>query len=93
MRKIIFLSTLSLFFVSCLSVKAPNVYTGMTIDQFRKVAKHEELVQMSGGYTVFRVQYGMSGQETRFYYFRNGRLVEMNEGERKVDARIQIDKN
>ena len=91
MRFIFSTLILSVLFVSCLAVKAPAVYTGMSISEFLKTAKHEELVRMSDGITIYRVQYGMNGQETRFYYFRDGKLVEMNEGERKVDRRIRID--
>ena len=44
----------------------------MSISEFLKKAKHEELVRMSDGITIYRVQYGINGQETRFYYFQDG---------------------
>lgn len=93
MKKVISILVICFFYVSCLAVKAPAVYTGMSISDFLKTAKHEELVSMSGGITIYRVQYGYNGQEYRFYYFRDGKLYEMNEGVRKVDRRIQIDSN
>ena len=82
---------LVILMTSCLAIKAPLVYTGMTISQFIDVAKHEELVSMEGNLTVYRVMYGFSGEETRFYYFRNNVLVSINEGERKTDLRIKVD--
>ena len=91
MKKVFPILLIPLFLSSCLAVKAPVVYTGMRIEQFLKAAKHEELVDMQGDYAVYRVQYGFSGQETRFYYFRNGILQGINEGERAVDLRVKID--
>ena len=78
---------------SCLAVRAPQVYLGMSESEFRDKAKYEEIVEMTGDVTIYRVTYGAMGQEVRFYYFRNNKLINIDEGVRKTDARIRIDSN
>jgi hypothetical protein len=80
----------SLLFSSCYSVKAPQVVTGMTINEFTKEAKHEELVSLENGWTIYRVLYGYNAQNVKFYYFRDNKLVKIDEGRRAIDRRVEI---
>lgn len=78
---------------SCYANKAPTIRTGMTIEEFRKEAKYEELVTMDGEWMIYKVVYGFNADKTRFYYFQNNKLVKMDSGERATDYRIRIDTN
>ena len=37
--------------------------------------------------------YGLNAENTRFYYFKNNKLVKMDSGERATDYRVRIDTN
>jgi len=79
-----------MLFTSCVSIKAPQIMSGMTISQFRQEAKHEELVSMDNGWTVYRVFYGYHAQNVMFYYFYDNKLERMNQGQRDVDVRFRV---
>jgi hypothetical protein len=79
--------------VSCHSTKAPTIKTGMTVEEFQKEAKKEVLVRMDGEWMIYKVIYGFIANNTRFYYFKNNKLVKMDRGERATDYRIRIDTN
>ena len=66
---------------------------GMTVQDFTKIAKNAQLVEMSDGMTIYRVTHGFYADQHKFYYFRNNRLMQVNEGERKTDQRIRVDIN
>jgi hypothetical protein len=73
-----------------------NVYLGMTIPEFKKIAgKKVTLEAMETGYTVFRINdydaWTGSIIDTKFYYFdANGKLVKIDGGEFK-QKRYQIE--
>jgi len=93
MKKNILTVFIAILLVSCYSNKAPAIRTGMTIEEFQKKAKYEELVTMDGEWMVYKAIYGFNAENTRFYYFKNNKLVKMDSGERATDYRIRIDKN
>ncbi|KRB54702.1 hypothetical protein [Flavobacterium sp. Root186] len=106
MRKIKIFSIVSfcvLMLVGCMSGKrqieeiTSKVYIGMSLEDFNKVVKRKTLVAMKDGVTVYKVKRQVwydsdgSGADVRFFYFYEGKLTSVDEGERKVDRRIQID--
>jgi hypothetical protein len=84
---------IAIFFASCYATKSPGIRTGMSVEEFQKNSKFEELVTMDGDWMVYKVIYGWNGENTRFYYFKNNKLVKMDSGERAADYRIRIDTN
>jgi hypothetical protein len=93
MKKTIIVIFTAILLTSCYATKAPLIRTGMTIEEFQKKAKHEEVVKMDGEWMIYKVIYGWNGENTRFYYFKNNKLVKMDSGERATDYRIRIDTN
>ena len=83
----------TILLTSCYANRAPSITSGMTIKDFRKEAKYEELVTMDGEWMIYKVIYGFNAQNTRFYYFKNNKLVKMDSGQRKTDYRVRIDTN
>jgi hypothetical protein len=90
LQKFVVLSLILLLFTSCVSIKAPQIWSGMTVKEFIKEAKHEELVSMDSGWTIYRVFYGYHAQNLMFYYFYDNTLVKMNQGQRDVDVRVRV---
>ena len=84
MKKTIIGIFTAILLTSCYATKAPAIRTGMTIEEFEKKAKHEEIVTMDGDWTIYKVIYGFNAQNTRFYYFKNNKLVKMDSGQRKT---------
>lgn len=92
----------ALYLVSCASgkkqmVKLTNkVYIGMTIQEFNKVIPNKRLVEMTKEVTIYKVERRVwydsdgSGSDYKFFYFVDGKLSEMNEGEQPQE-RIQIE--
>ena len=76
-----------------------NVFIGMTIQEFSKVAKKKQVVLMNEQITVYKVNKGNwydsdgSGRDYRYFYFKNNKLVKIDKGQRAVDYRVKIDKN
>jgi len=93
MKKFILTILLSFFLISCYSTKAPIIMTGMSIETFLKNTKYEELVKLDGEWAIYKVKYGWNAENTRFYYFKNNKLVKMDSGQRATDYRIRIDTN
>ncbi len=93
MKKSILTIFTTILLISCYSNKAPTIKTGMTIEEFQNNTKHEELVSMDGEWMVYKLIYGFNAENTRFYYFKNNKLVNMDSGQRATDYRIRIDKN
>jgi hypothetical protein len=79
--------------ISCYSTKSPSISSGMSVEEFIKKAKYEELVTMDGEWTIYKVIYGFNAENVKFYYFKNNKLVKMDGGERATDYRIRIDTN
>jgi hypothetical protein len=90
LQKLVVLSLTLMLFISCVSIKAPQIWTGMTVREFINEAKYEELVSMDSGWTIYRVFYGASAQNVMFYYFYDNKLVKMNRGQRDVDVRVRV---
>ena len=90
LQKLVVLSLTLMLFISCVSIKAPQIWTGMTVREFINEAKYEELVSMDSGWTIYRVFYGYSAQNLMFYYFYDNKLVKMNRGQRDVDVRVRV---
>ena len=73
-----------------------KVYIGMSLQEFNKVIPSKRLVEMNKEVTIYKVERRVwydsdgSGSDFKFFYFRDGKLVEMNEGERPQE-RIQIE--
>lgn len=92
-------------FVSCggaeraMQKRLDKLYIGMTIPEFKKVMKDASTVYLSEDYSAFkvkksRVKYGYGYVfSTRFFYFQDGELWRIDEGERAVDYRIKVDKD
>jgi len=83
----------AILLTSCYAVQAPSIRLGLTVEEFEKRAKFEEIVTMDGEWIVYKVVYGFNAENTRFYYFKNNKLVKMDSGQRATDYRIRIDKN
>lgn len=107
MKKILKLLVISSLLIGCGGVNAKmnktldKVYTGMTIEEFKKTVQNETLVQMEENYSCYKVevQRAKFGQEggyrytTRFFYFKDNILFKIDEGERATDLKIIIQNN
>lgn len=89
--KYIVLLAISLSLSACYVKKAPTVQIGMSEEAFKAEAKNEELVEMNQYATIYKVRYGLNNYYLpKFYYFVNGKLVEVNEGETPL-KRYQVE--
>jgi len=98
---LIIILTLSLF--GCISGKnqmseiVSKVYIGMPISDFNKVVHKKRLVVMRKDVTIYKVErqvwYDSDGSNAdyKYFYFVDNLLSHLDEGERAVDYRIQID--
>ncbi|MDT0643795.1 hypothetical protein RM553_13210 [Zunongwangia sp. F363] len=68
----------AILLISCYSSKAPDVNIGMSVDDFRKSAKYEELVSQDSQWIVYMVKYGWGADRFGYYYFKNDKLVRMD---------------
>ena len=88
MKKLLFLFALS--FTSCAGTFAVNSYLGMSETEFKKTNFGERLVYAEKGVTAYKLQADKWwGTQYLFYYFSDGKLVEINEGVRQPDIIIQ----
>ena len=90
LQKLALLSLTLMLFSSCVSIKAPQISRGMTINEFINEAKYQELVSMDNGWTIYKVLYGYNAQNVMFYYFYDNKLMKMNQGQRDVDVRVRV---
>jgi hypothetical protein len=105
MKKIICLTFLSLLLQGCVSGKnqmqeiVSKVYIGMPLSEFNKIIPKKRLIIMRKDVTVYKVErqvwYDSDGSNAdfKYFYFVDNLLSHLDEGERAVDYRIQIDKN
>ncbi|WP_296685108.1 hypothetical protein [Flavobacterium sp.] len=106
MKKIAFItmaSLLSMTLANCASGKNQlnnllnQVYIGMPIAEFNKICPKKQVEKMENNITIYRVTKQVwydsdgSGSDYGFFYFVDGKLVEMNKGERATDYRIKIE--
>ncbi|QBQ41280.1 hypothetical protein E2P86_08970 [Sphingobacterium psychroaquaticum] len=74
-----------------------KLHIGMTIPEFKTVMREASTVYLSEDYSAFkvmksRVKYGYGYvYSTRFFYFQDGKLWRIDEGERAVDYRVKVD--
>ena len=107
MKKIILTLVLSSFLFSCsvvkeIDAKVAQCYLGMSVPELQNLfGKDLKLKSMKDGWTVYSVEkrynnMDYTGTHTyyKFFYFKNdGKLVQMDEGQRATDFRLKIDKN
>lgn len=86
MKKILFLFALSL--TSCAGVLKVNAQLGMSEQEFRSKNVGEVLVYAEEGVTTYGMYADLMLTQYLYYYFRDGKLVEINQGARKVDVTI-----
>lgn len=76
-----------------------NVYVGMPISEFNQAFPKKETVSLKEGVTIYKVSKRVwydsdgSGSDYRYFYFADGKLFQVDKGERAVDQRIRIDTN
>jgi hypothetical protein len=105
MKKIIIILFTAIISFSCASGRkqldeiTSQVYPGMSIADFNNVVAKKRLVGMKDGIAIYKVYRQVwydtdaSGSDYRYFYFTNGILTQMDQGERAVDYRIKIDTN
>lgn len=91
--KTILIALIILLFASCFPMRAPNVSTGMTEQEFIGMTKYPERIRGDGEWTVYRVRYGYHADGTMFYYFHNNKLVKYNQGALLPNYRVTINTN
>lgn len=105
LHRLLYLFFITLFTISCGSVEQSmqkeldKVHIGMTIEEFKKAIPKSTVVYFDEMYTCYKLtkRYARFGDpnhfsyETRFFYFKDGSLWKVNEGEKAVDYRIKID--
>ena len=106
MKKNIILLTLGLLLFGCGATPKQfddvmnRVYVGMSLSEFNQIEIKKELVVMSEEATVYKIVstpwYDHDGADgtwrTRFFYFKNNKLSQVDEGERATDLKIEIKK-
>lgn len=93
MRKTTIAIGVAILLISCYAQKAPAINIGMSLEEFKKMAKYEELVAMDQDWTVYKVTYGYQYDRTGYYYFKNDRLVRMDSEEDPEEYKIEIDQS
>lgn len=87
MKKILFLFALSL--TSCAGWLKVNAELGMSEQEFKARNVGEVLVYAEEGVTAYGMYADAWGTQYLYYYFVNGKLVEINQGVRQADVIIQ----
>jgi len=72
------------------SCKTVYVYVGMPENEFQHKYKQAELIEMNSQRHVYRINVYANGiWETKFIYFTEGKLTQVDEGQRQPDVIIQ----
>ena len=87
MKKLLFLFALS--FTSCAGLLKVNAQLGMSEEEFKARNVGEVLVYAEEGVTAYGMYADAWGNQYLYYYFVNGKLVEINQGVRQADVIIQ----
>ena len=88
---------ISFLFQSCRSMypverALKSSYIGMTQSEFNDKVKYAQLVKAESGKTVYRVsEHG--NVNARFFYFRDSKLFQIDEGKRRADIEIDVNRN
>ena len=85
--------SLCLFLLSCAAQRQYAI--GMSETDFKNQNHHAELVQAAGNVTVYRitkVKWASWDNPTKYYYFKNGVLAIIDEGQRTPDVVVQLTK-
>ena len=91
MKKSILLILSAIILTSCHSVNAPKINRGMTVEEFKKTTKLEELAVMDGEWLIYKVIYGLNGEFEKYYYFKDNKLEQMDSGENLQKYTIRVD--
>lgn len=73
-----------------------RVYLGMPLAEFNRVVPKKRVVEMRNDVTIYKVtrrnwyDSDGSGADFRYFYFVDGKLESINQGERAVDYRIRV---
>ena len=99
MKKIVIVFIITLLISSCSMYKSvtDSTYLGMTKKEFMQEVKYPTLEMAYSGVEVYKknkrvVRGGVAIFETHFFYFKIGKLVRIDKGER-VNPRQVIDLN
>lgn len=88
MKNLLLLAFLCLSFIAC---KAPQYSIGMTEQSFLKYNNVSAVKQTEDISIYKKVNYPFGAPAVvKFFYFRNGKLVQMDQGERSVDYNVKI---
>lgn len=107
MIKIVYCLIAANLLIGCGSVNSKmnktldEVYSGMTISEFKSKVKQSTLVQMADNFSCYKVtlqsaKFGEPGgyvYSTRFFYFKDNKLYRIDEGTRATDLKIEIEKD
>ena len=86
------LLTMAMAFLLCASsCKMPTYAYGTTEAEFKKHNHNAVLVEMNEHVTVYRITLTMltTNPGSKFYYFRDGKLFSIDEGERQPDVVVE----
>ena len=67
-----------------------KVYLGMSISEFKANARKPALVSMKDNFVCYRCQYIHESVQTRFFYFKDDKLYQIDEGVREADVNIKV---
>jgi hypothetical protein len=87
MKKLLFLFALSL--TSCAGLLKVNAQLGMSEEEFKARNVGEVLVYAEEGVTAYGMYADIWETQYLYYYFTDGKLVEINQGVRQPNVIIQ----
>ncbi|MDB5025974.1 MAG: hypothetical protein JWP78_3729 [Mucilaginibacter sp.] len=97
MKKALLITVLvtTLFCLSLNSCKAPQFFVGMSEMEFQKHNRSAQVVEASQKRTVYKqINYPFGAPaKVKFFYFVDGKLVQMDEGVRRADVTIETHRN
>ena len=79
-----------------------DIYPGMTISEFKNKVPKASLLQLIDNFVCYKLEIspkpgnltvGPNGYDSaiRFFYFKDGKLYRIDEGERSTDLKIEIE--
>jgi hypothetical protein len=82
---------LPVFFLLFSNCRAPRLFVGITEQEFVKTNGGLELIEASSARNVYKKTNYPFGKRasTKFFYFVDGKLVQMDEGVNRADITIQ----